>query len=339
MPQPRHTLTRFGAEIAWGTGLTHILRHALPVRGIILALERVLPEDPADFAPNATRQIKPDYLRAVVLRLRKLGYETVSLDEAMTRLDTDGAKPFVVVTFDGAYRDAARHALPLLRQLRCPYAIYVPTAWADGVGMIWWQVIEDIVATQSAIAVTYLGDTEYLPAGSLEEKRTAYAELHARLSRMGEADRLAVVRELAEQYGHDTAEACRELVLDWPELATIASDPLCTMGSMTVTAGDLSQMAPPVIRNEIEQANHILAAQLGEPPRHLAYAGEVDARATRIFAEAGLHSAVTRRTGPVTNAHRTERYALPRVPLRGDWQSRRLIDVLAAPGLLPLLGY
>lgn len=339
MPRAPHPLTRFGAELAWATGLSHLVRHALPARGLILALERVLPDDPADFAPNAARQVKPDFLRAVVLRLRKLGYETLSMDEAMTRLDADGGKPFVVVTFDGAYRDAARHGLPLLRQLRCPYTIYVPTAWADGVGMIWWQVIEDIVASQSAIAVTYLGETEYLPAGSLEEKRAAYAELHARLTRMGEADRLAVVRELAEQYGHDTAEGCRELVMDWPELATVASDPLCTMASMTVTAGDLSQMAPPVIRNEIEQADRILAAQLGQPPRHLAYTGEVDARATRIFAEAGLRSAVTRRTGGVTNAHRSDRYGLPRVALRGDWQSRRLIDVLAAPALLPLLGY
>ena len=54
----------------------------------------------------------------------------------------------MVFTFDDAYRDNLRYALPILRHHECPFTLYVPTALVDGVGEVWWQALEDIVAAQ-----------------------------------------------------------------------------------------------------------------------------------------------------------------------------------------------
>ncbi len=58
---------------------------AVEGQGIILRLDRVLPDEPADFAPNAAMQIRPEFLEQVILRLRELGLDIVDLDEAARR--------------------------------------------------------------------------------------------------------------------------------------------------------------------------------------------------------------------------------------------------------------
>lgn len=79
--------------------------------------------------------------------------DIVSLDEAMERLEaTVPGRKFVVLTFDDAYRDNLVHALPILRRHEAPFTLYVPTAFVDGVGQLWWQAIEDIIARQDAVA-------------------------------------------------------------------------------------------------------------------------------------------------------------------------------------------
>lgn len=71
----------------------------------------------------------------------------------------------------------------------------------DGVGEVWWQALEDIIAGQTAIAVTYAGETDYLPTATLAEKNDAFDELYRRLRAMPEADRVEMIRTLASQYG------------------------------------------------------------------------------------------------------------------------------------------
>ena len=194
-------------------------------RGIVFTLHRVLPDDPADFSPNAILQIKPDFLEFAIKRVRALGFDIVDFDEALRRVEADChvQRRFAVFTFDDAYRDNLKFALPILRRAQCPFTLYVPTAFVDGVGELWWQALEDIISTQDAIAVTHDGETDYVPTATLAEKDAAYDMVYGKMREMPEPARVALIRDLAQKYGYDLAAQCRALIMDWPELRGFAS--------------------------------------------------------------------------------------------------------------------
>ncbi|WP_055048692.1 polysaccharide deacetylase family protein [Devosia sp. A16] len=342
MASLKYRLIGAAFELLWASGTTHLIRKRSKARGVIFTLHRVLPDDPADFSPNAILQVKPDFLEYAIIRMRQLGFDIVDMDEAARRIEAEQAvRPFVVFSFDNAYRDNLRYALPVLRRQQCPFTLYVPTALVDGVGEVWWQALEDIVAAQNALAVTYAGDTEYYPTANLEEKQRAYAALYRRMRTMPEADRVKLIRDIAGQYGFDLRQQCRELIMDWSELRHFAADPLCTIGAHTVHHYELAKLSPTDARNEIEQSVRILKAQFGKTPLHLSYpfGASVSAgpREYGLARELGLRTAVTTRPGGLYAGHRHSLHALPRVSLNGLLQARRYVDVFATPAVFSML--
>jgi peptidoglycan/xylan/chitin deacetylase (PgdA/CDA1 family) len=334
----RYAAIRATFELLWASQLPRLVRRLSKARGVIFTLHRVLPEQPADFSPNAILQVTPDFLAYAITRLRELGLEIVHLDEALRRVEAPAPqKPFAVLTFDDAYRDNLRHALPVLRRLRCPFTLYVPTAFVDGVGEVWWQALEDIVAAQEAVSVTYMGETDYIACGTLAEKHEAYDQLYRRMRAMPEPDRVKMLRELAAQYGFDLAAHCRELIMDWTELAHFAAEGLCTLGAHTVHHYELAKLDAGEARNEIEQSVRIMHAQFGSPPQHLSYpiGGRASAgpREFAIASDLGFRSAVTTRPGALYHHHAAQVHALPRISLNGYFQARRYVDVFAAPAI------
>ena len=330
----RDGLLGAAGELLWLSQLPRLVRRLSRARGLILRLERVLPEDVADFAPNAARQIKPAFLESVIERARKLRLEIVDLDEAIRRIESeDAANRFIVFTFDDAYRDMLRHALPVLRRQQCPFTVYVTTALVDGVGEIWPQALEEIVAGQNALAVTQDGETEYLPSTTVEEKLAAYRALYRRMEGMAEAARVQMIRDMSKQYGLDLEAHCRSLSMDWTELRGLAADQLCTIGTRTVHGYDLAKLTPAEARSEIEQSRRVLRAQLGRAPVHLSYPEGAGPREASIARDLGLRSAVTTRPGGVYADDRNGLLSLPRIRLDGRLQSPRMIDTLLTPAL------
>lgn len=336
----RYRLIQAAFEVLWASGITAVLRRFSRARGIIFTLHRVLPDDPADFAPNAILQVKPEFLSFVISRVRDLGYDIVDMDEAIRRTEADDrVRRFAVFTFDDAYRDNLRYALPILRREQCPFTLYVPTALVDGVGEVWWQALEDIVATKDAVAVPRAGETgtetDYLGCATLAEKHATYETLYWRMRRMPEHERVSLMREFAGQYGFDLAAHCRELIMDWRELRSFAAEQLCTLGAHTVHHYELAKLAPHEVRNEITQSVRIIEAQFGRAPRHLSYpvGGPASAgpREYALARELGLRSAVTTIPGGIYRHHRNALTSLPRVSLNGLYQQRRYADVFATP--------
>lgn len=342
MSGPKYLAFRAAFELLGASRLPRLVRRLSKCRGVIFTLHRVLPDDPADFSPNSILQVKPAFLEYTIVRLRELGLDIVDLDEALRRVESPvPLKPFAVFTFDDAYRDNLKFALPVLRRQQCPFTLYVPTALVDGVGEVWWQALEEIIAAQSAVAVTYLGETDYLPTATLAEKQQAYDSIYLRMRTMPEADRVQLIRELAGQYGFDLEAHCRELIMDWPELRTFAGDQLCTLGAHTVHHYELAKLGPAEARNEIEQSVRVVKAQFGSAPIHLSYpiGGRASAgsREFELARDLGLRSAVTTRPGGLYHHHRDSLHALPRISLNGLFQERRYIDVFATGAIFSVL--
>ncbi len=338
----RYGLIRAGFEALWASQITHLVRSRSKARGIIFTLHRVLPQLPDDFSPNAILQVTPDFLDDVIVRVRELGFDIVSLDEGLRRLADPTTKRFVVLTFDDAYRDNLLYALPVLRRHEAPFTLYAPTALVDGIGEVWWQALEDIVARQDAIAVTEAGELGYLASETLAQKQRAYDALYWRMRRIPEPDRVRLIRELAAQYRYDLDAQCRELIMDWRELRRFANDPLCTLGAHTVHHYELAKLPAIDARNEIEQSARVIEAQFGTRPRHLSFpiGGTASAgpREYKLAEELGFASAVTTRPGALYARHAASPWSLPRISLNGLFQSRRYLDVFTAGALFSLRG-
>ncbi len=344
MPDLKYSAYRAMFEILWASQASRLVRALSRSRGVIFTLHRIVPTPPVDFSPNAILQITPLFLEYVILRVRELGLETVSLDEAITRLETPrrrGAK-FVVFTFDDAYRDNLVHALPVLKRRKCPFTLYVPTALVDGVGEIWWQALEDIIARQDALALADdKGEIHYYDSKTLKQKQAIYQRIYFKMRQMPEDARVTFIRELAARYGLDLEKHCRRLIMDWGELKTFVDQPLCTIGAHTVHHYELAKLDRTRATREIEQSLRVIEAQYGIMPEHFSYpiGGKNSAgpREFEIARKLGLRSAVTTRPGGLYGRDKDNLLALPRVSLNGMFQNKRYVEVLATGAIFSMM--
>jgi peptidoglycan/xylan/chitin deacetylase (PgdA/CDA1 family) len=339
----KYAVIRAAFEAMWLARLPQFSRALSASRGVILTLHRVLPEKPAAFSPNAILQVEPEFLDYVIERIRALDMDIVSLDEALERLEaTVPGRKFVVLTFDDAYRDNLVHALPILRRHEAPFTLYVPTAFVDGVGQLWWQAIEDIIARQDAVAFSEDGETDYVETRSTAQKAEAFDRLYWRMRKLPEAERRDLLAEFAENYGYDLDRQCRDLIMDWDALGVFARDPLCTIGAHTVHHYELAKLPPQEARQEMALSADILQAQLGKRPEHFSYplGGPLSCgpREFALAAELGFRTAVTTRPGGLYQHHLKSRTALPRISLNGLFQKRRYVDIFASGGLFTQMG-
>lgn len=339
----KYRAIRAAFDLLWATRMPRLSRLLSQSRGVIFTLHRVLPDAPAAFSPNSILQVTPDFLDYTLERLRDLEIDIVSLDDAVDRLAAPvKGRPFVVLTFDDAYRDNLQFALPILQRHRAPFTLYVPTAFPDGIGQLWWQAIEDIIARQDAVAFTEGNDTEYVDTRTTAEKNDAFNRLYWQMRKMPEPARLKLLGEFAASYGYDLDKQCRDLIMSWQELRLFAGEPLCTIGAHTVNHYELAKLPLEQARHEITQSVDIIEAQFGLRPAHLSYplGGPLSCgpREFELARELGFRTAVTTRPGGLYPHHLQSLTALPRVSLNGHFQERRYVDVFASGGLFTQIG-
>jgi hypothetical protein len=178
------------------------------------------------------------------------------------------------------------------------------------------------------------GASQFFDCRTVAEKRDVYDQIFGYLRSLATEDELRhAVRDLAARHKVDMAALCRDLCMDWPEIVTLAADPLVTIGAHTVNHNMLKKMPDEAaVRFEMEMSRSVLLAALGRRPEHLAYpVGDPTSagpREFRIAAELGFKTATTTRPGVLFKAHRDHLTALPRLSVNGDFQRQRYLDVL-----------
>ncbi|MDX2260041.1 MAG: polysaccharide deacetylase family protein [Hyphomicrobiaceae bacterium] len=314
---------RIGARWAGGIGAIFMLHHVLPETG----------EPPRAFAPNRPLAVTPEFLAAVVDRVQEWGYDVIALDDVPGRLAAGSdARPFCAFTFDDGYRDNREHAYPIFKARGLPFAIYVPSAYADGAGDLWWLVLEQAILRLGEVRIDLDGRELRLPARTDAEKVQAHHAVYWKLREMAEDQARAIVARLAADAGVDGSGLCRDLVMSWSEIGDLARDPLVTIGAHTVGHYALAKLTEERMRAEIEDGKARIEAELARPCRHFSYPyGSEIAAGEREFAatlEAGFATAVTTRKGLIERAHAGQPTALPRVSLNGDFQDISYVRTL-----------
>jgi peptidoglycan/xylan/chitin deacetylase (PgdA/CDA1 family) len=313
-------------------------RAAAPVlggSGAIFMLHHVEPASSGRFTPNSLLSITPEFLEQVIGFVRRRGFEIVSLDEAHRRMAQPqdvSARPFACFTFDDGYRDNRDYAYPVMKRLGVPFAVYVASDFADGVGFLWWLVLERIVRRQASLTLSWNGAQRTFRASTLRQKDVAFRKLYWLLRQRPEEEARGIVMALAHEAGVDILAPCRELVMDWDELRAFAADPLVTIGAHSVRHMALAGLDERAARSEIRASVARIEKELGKPCRHFCYpygnAATAGDREFDMTAELGLATAVTTRKGFVSDRQERRLTGLPRVSLNGNFQRLRYVEAL-----------
>jgi len=302
--------------------------------GVIFMLHQVTPGARRGFDPNGILNVTPEFLDGVIRQVRNSGFDIIALDDVKARLRGGAAsrKPFAVFTLDDGYKDNRDFAYPVFKRHNAPFAIYVPTAYADGYGELWWLALEESLRRLSKVEIDRDGCVRIYSLATDAEKSAAFHDIYWWLRKIPEDRARAVVRALAEKAGFDVAALCRDLVMSWNEIRSLAEDPLVTIAAHTTNHFALAKLRPEDARREIADSVARVAQELGRPVRHFSYPygdeGSAGEREFEIARDLGLETAVTTRKGLLRAAHADVMTALPRLSLNGDYQDARYVKVL-----------
>jgi len=313
------------------SGLHRIAR--IRGRGAILMFHHVRPRVDGGLRMNRGLEIEPAFLELVIDCLAASGFELVSLDQAVERIQgAASARPFAAVTFDDGYRDTLEWAAPILRRREVPFAIYVTPGFAEGSASAWWEDLEAAILRLDRARIELGGRLIDLPTSTRAQKESAGERLAAELRAAAPHETRSAVAGLLDQAGLVAGAGASRMFMNWDELRDLAGDRLCTIGVHTLTHPNLSRLEEPEAARELGESRRIIEEKLGRPARHLAYPyGGPGAAGQREFMLAnafGFASATTTRPGMVFGQHRAHLCALPRLSVNGAWQSRAALEIL-----------
>lgn len=306
--------------------------------GFVVTLHHVLPEPPADFAPNALLTVTPDFLDRFLGHFIASGWSFVSVD-ALLGASGGGEHRRIAVTLDDGYRDNLEHALPVFRRHNVPFTIYVCPGFSDRTSELWWEALERIIAGADEVSLPGEGPAETFPVRTIPEKREAFAAWTAWLTGVADEKRQRrAIRALSEKHGLELAALAEELVMDWDEVRRIAAEPLCTVGAHTMTHPALARLSADAALAEMRDSAARIEREVGRRPTSIAfpygYRAAAAEREARLAGEAGFGASFTTRPGymPADGS----RHGLPRVSVNGLFQELRYMEVLLTPGLWAL---
>lgn len=251
--------------------------------------------DPADDSSPLSPDLisaTPDELERQVAYLAS-SYTPVSADEVVAAVSEGRKLPrkAVLVTFDDGYRDFAEIAWPILKRWRVPAVLFVPTAFPDAPGrMFWWDELWQGVSRTDRQRVEVAG-LPALPLTTWPERREAVVRLAERLKSVGPADRARLLAALLASLG--VRPEWTPCVSGWSELRRLAGDGV-TIAGHSRTHALLDQIDDAALSDEVTGCRDDLVRELGASPPVFAYPnGNFDGRMPRVLAEGGFAVGLT----------------------------------------------
>lgn len=303
---PGERATALAMRLARGPladGLVRLVEQAAPWRpGVLAVLTYHRVDEPGarpDLLPSllsATPAAFEAQVRCLAERFRPVSMaEVLEAAQRPTRLPQRA----VLVTFDDAYRDFARHAWPILRAAGVPVTLFVPTAYPgrqiDG---FWWDRLW--AALRSTARRDLITPAGALRLGTAVNRVDAMRELRTWLKRiddhtaMSEVDR--IIGEL-DASGGSARPAPGPAVLDWDALRRLAAEGV-TLAAHTRTHPLLDRIDQNRAVAEIEGSCEDLEREIGPAPPVLAYpSGAHGASAVEAARRAGMTLAFTTERG------------------------------------------
>jgi len=333
-------LKRARMELAYFSGYARLKQRQTGGAGVILRFERVRARRSQRFQPHRAGEITPQFLDRTIRALKRWKFDLVTIDEVCRRAVTlPKPRPFVCLTFDGGYKDVVTDAYPVLAKHGVPFTVYLPTAFPDRLGEMWWLALEQMIARESRISLVIDRQERRFATRQTPEKHDTFEFLVSWMRTLQPADLAFAIHDLCKRYSVDLAALSRDASMDWDDLARLAADPLVTIGSATVNYPLLSNLREPDARREIAMGKAVAETAFRRDVRHFAYPFG-DRKSWRrqhleMAQEAGFASAVSAIPGVVEPKGYTSLHALPRVGWDGRRRSLRLMRVILSGMMFP----
>ena len=250
-------------------------------------------------APIDELRVSPEFFEQF-LREQQERLEFISINDVPERMANQRkGKPFGVITFDDGYEDNYTYAYPILKKLGIPFTIYVSVNLVNDHAPIWNYplIIERIIKKNGELNIE--GKRYY--GWRLEQKNESFKELKGLLFSLPYA-------HLQDEFKRIFAEYLTEDVfpintLTWEQIEEMAKDPLCTIGSHTMSHCRLTITDNKFLEYELGESKKILEQHIGKPVEHLSYPygwkTDVSAEAIAFAQQIGYKTALRSFGGPV----------------------------------------
>jgi peptidoglycan/xylan/chitin deacetylase (PgdA/CDA1 family) len=201
----------------------------------------------------------------------------------------------VLITFDDAYADFADFAWPILKQLRLPATMFVPTAYPGHPELaFWWDRLYQAFdrTRRTELRGTPLGT---LPLANPDLRRRSLRALQNYVPTLSHDEAMRLVDSVCAQLAETPLKGGS--VLNWDQLRMLARDGL-TLGSHTRTHPILTQLPPDRIREEVRGSQQDLKKEIGSALPIFCYPnGDHNETVITILREEGIRMGFTTLVG------------------------------------------
>ncbi len=244
----------------------------------------------------------------------------------------------VAITFDDAYAQTIRTALPLLTAQKVPATVFVPAALVSDQRPFWWDELARIVIGYAASEILVDGKNVPVPkpldadarwpAGdpASTPRQRLYLSLWSTLrsrnpSEITEYLESARIRGLVPPHAGDAY-----VPMTAAELQSSSSD-YVSFGSHALSHRPLTSLDPADRWREISESAAACTALTGTTPTSFAYPfGDYDRETADMVRDAGFTCACT--TENAFTVKKTSPLMIPRIQV-GDWEPSRMARALA----------
>jgi peptidoglycan/xylan/chitin deacetylase (PgdA/CDA1 family) len=249
-------------------------------------------------------------------------FTVLQLAEALDRLAAGTLPPHALaITFDDGTRNLATNAVPVLRDLALPAAVFLATGPMGSDQTLWpdrlWLAIARTTETEVDLSALGLGTRSL---GGTAARGGVYAAAVDRLKDLADARRIAVLQQILAVLGYRDGEPGPFEMLSWGEAHEIISDGLVTLHPHTVTHPILARCSDEDVQREIIDSCSVLEHETGSKPTIFAYPNgrphDFDERAKDVLRGRGVRWALSTAPG-FAEAH-CDPLALPRLAVGSD---------------------
>ena len=277
-------------------------------RVLILSYHRVV----ADFAQEAKRSLYSLNIEQKTFRrhleVLQESHDIVPLEDALSVLDgtRQAARDVATITFDDGYRDVYAHAFPVMRDLRVPGVVYVPSGFVGtdrrlGHDRLFTALRRMRERGIGPMAVGAGQPGERWLIDGLDGNPQPEVALERLIARYPTPGLLRLADVLEDRLGLASYKPPEgELPMTWEMLREMDAHGIIT-GAHTAEHTVLTNQRLDDVRREIAQCKASLEKGLRKPVRHFAYCnGYYSAGVAQVLKAEGFASAVTTEDMPNT---------------------------------------
>ena len=266
--------------------LNHLYRQygkGKKANGVVFMLHRVSKRTDGHLPNNEHLKVSPEFLEKVIVKYQKAGFSFLSLDQLYDVISGKSiiCKPFVCFTMDDGYLDNYEIAYPIFKKYQIPFAIFVATDFPDKKAVLWWYTIEELILNSTEIQ---LSDGSTYSCKSFQEKWDTFRYIREKVLRLNQSHIVDELNDLFANYHLDWYAPVQSLSMNWEQVKNLTHEPLCTIGSHTVSHVALNKLSLKELDNEITNGINLIKSHTGYKPVYFAYPyGSVKENGEREF--------------------------------------------------------